>query len=377
MNSMMPVTGGYYQWVKRALGIRWAWYEGWWTWLYTFVDLAIYPVLFFTYASFLFPQIADYKIPICLIIIWSGAGFNILGIVPVGRISMLLSAVVVLPFIILFGIHISHSSFNLPSLSLKGIGFSSLGMGLYTVMWNFIGWDNITTYANEVNKPARTYLVSTFIAFLLTISVYFISVSAALSSGIDISVLNYKGFPAVGTIVAGKWLATIIAAGGMASALGLFSAVLLSISRVPRVMAEDNLLPQKLHSLHPRYNTPYISIIISAVIVSLMILWTFGDLLVIDITLYGGALLLEFISLVKFRILFPKEKRPFKIPLNVAGLCIMIVLPFGVYSMALVSALSEEGKMFAPALFALCALASGEVIWRIISWRRSKAATHR
>jgi amino acid transporter len=29
LNSMMPVTGGYYQWVKRALGIRWAWYEGW------------------------------------------------------------------------------------------------------------------------------------------------------------------------------------------------------------------------------------------------------------------------------------------------------------------------------------------------------------
>jgi amino acid transporter len=248
-------------------------------------------------------------------------------------------------------------------------------MGLYTVMWNFIGWDNITTYANEVNKPARTYLVSIFVAFLLTISVYFISVSTALSSGIDISVLNDKGFPAVGTIVAGHWLAMIIAAGGMASALGLFSAVLLSISRVPKVMAEDNLLPQKLHTLHPRYNTPYISIVISAVIVSLMILWTFGDLLVIDITLYGGALLLEFISLVKFRIIFPAEKRPFKIPLNVAGLCMMIALPFTVYSIALVSALSEEGKMFTPALFALGALASGEIIWRIISWRRSKAVS--
>src|SRR5215813_8700361 len=52
MNSMMPVAGGYYQWVKRAMGIRWAWYEGWWTWLYTFVDLAIYPVLFVKYVSF-------------------------------------------------------------------------------------------------------------------------------------------------------------------------------------------------------------------------------------------------------------------------------------------------------------------------------------
>src|ERR1043166_10312168 len=70
LNSMMPVTGGYYQWVKRALGIRWAWYEGWWTWLYTFVYLAIYPVLFVEYASFFFPEVTHYKIPVCLALIW-------------------------------------------------------------------------------------------------------------------------------------------------------------------------------------------------------------------------------------------------------------------------------------------------------------------
>src|SRR5437762_13686898 len=82
LNSMMPVTGGYYQWVKRALGIRWALYEGWWTWLYTFVDLAIYPVLFVTYLAYFFPQADTYKIPICLVVVWLSAGVNILGIVP-------------------------------------------------------------------------------------------------------------------------------------------------------------------------------------------------------------------------------------------------------------------------------------------------------
>jgi amino acid transporter len=70
LNSMMPVTGGYYQWVKRALGMRFAFYEGWWTWLYTFVDLAIYPVLFIEYGTYFFPEMEVYKIPICLIIIW-------------------------------------------------------------------------------------------------------------------------------------------------------------------------------------------------------------------------------------------------------------------------------------------------------------------
>jgi amino acid transporter len=372
LNSMMPVTGGYYQWVKRALGIRWAWYEGWWTWLYTFVDLAIYPVLFVEYASFLFPEIAQYKIPICLAIIWTGAGLNILGVVPVGKISMILSVTVVLPFLILFVINLSNHahSFHLPSLSLKGLGFSSLGMGLYTVMWNFIGWDNTTTYAEEVNKPVKTYLLSTFIAFGLTLFIYLVAVVTAISSGIDLAILGDEGFPMLGSMVAGQWLAVILAGGGMASALGLFSAVLLSVSRVPKVMADDQLLPQRLQTLHPKYNTPYVSIIVCASVVSIMILWTFGDLVIIDVTLYGAALFLEFVSLIIFRIKLPDAKRPFKIPLNITGLCLLILLPISVYCIALTSAFSIEGRMLKPALFALGALLSAEVIWRIIVWRK-------
>ena len=371
LNSMMPGNGGYYQWVKRALGIKWAWYEGWWTWLYTFVDLAIYPVLFVQYASFFFPEIAHLKIPICITIIWLGAGFNILGIIPVGRISLLLSAAVVTPFLILFGIHLWHQGrwIQVPAQSLKGIGFSSLGMGLYTVMWNFIGWDNVTTYADEVDKPVRNYFIAILIAFVLTFCIYAVAVTTALSSGIDLELLQQQGFPALGAIVAGKWLALLIAGGGMASALGLFSAVLLSISRIPEAMANDRLLPEKIRMLHPRFNTPYVSIIISAVIVSGMVLWTFGDLLIIDITLYGGALFLEFLSLVKFRIELPNEKRPFKIPLSTAGLCVLIMLPVAVYVIALSSALSMSNKMFAPALFAIAALLSAEVAWKIISWK--------
>ena len=373
LNSMMPVTGGYYQWVKKALGIRWAWYEGWWTWLYTFVDLAIYPVLFVEYASFFFPEIAHYKIPVCLGIIWLGAGLNILGIVPVGRVSLILSAAVITPFIILFIVFLSHhgGTLHIPELSFNKIGFSSLGMGLYTVMWNFIGWDNTTTYAEEVNKPVRTYLISTGIAFLTVFGIYFIAVLVAQNAGIGISLLNEHCFPALCTLVAGKWLAVLIAAGGMASAMGIFSAVLLSVSRVPEVMANDHLLPEKLHTLHPKYKTPYISIIVCAVIVSTMVFWTFGDLLIIDVTLYGAALFLEYISLIVFRLRFPDLHRPFKIPLNIAGLCVLILLPVAVYAVALSSAFMSSEKMLSPALFALGALISAELVWMVIRYRNS------
>ena len=368
LNSMMPVTGGYYQWVKRALGMRFAFYEGWWTWLYTFVDLAIYPVLFVEYLSFFFPGMEAYKIPLCLAIIWISAGLNILGIVPVGETSIFLAVIVLLPFLALFIIAFSHygGAISFPALSLKGIRFSSIGMALYTVMWNFIGWDNVTTYAAEVNRPVRTYLVSIGIAFVLIFTIYFLAVFTAQQSGIDFNSLNEEGFPALGLLIGGRWLGAMISLGGMASALGLFSAVLLSVSRVPKVMADDQLLPSKLHTVHPKFKTPYVSIIVCSAVVSVMILWTFADLLIIDVTVYGAALFLEFISLIVLRIKAPEEYRPFKIPLNIAGLCVMLLLPVGVFVIALSGAIAESGKRLMPVLFALGVLLTAEIVWRII-----------
>jgi amino acid transporter len=373
LNSMMPVTGGYYKWVKYALGTRWGFYEGWWTWLYTFVDLAIYPVLFVEYASFFFPGLEVYKAPVCLTVIWASAGLNILGIVPVGRVSLILGAIVLTPFIVLFGLAFYHHTGGLviPSPSLKGIAFPSLGMALYTVMWNCLGWDNTTTYAEEVEKPVRSYLVSMLVAFAMVIVVYFLVIWVAQLSGINATVLTDKGFPALGTLIGGHWLGALLALGGMASTLGIYAAVLLSVSRVPQVMSEDSLLPARINKLHSRFQTPYVSIIICSVIVSLMILWTFADLLIIDVTVYGAGLSLEYIALIKLRQSEPDTPRPFKIPLNITGLCLMLLLPVSVYFMALGGAFSSSEETIKPALFAICALLSAEVFWRILVWRKS------
>jgi amino acid transporter len=368
LNSMMPVTGGYYQWVKKALGLRFAFYEGWWTWLYTFVDLAIYPVLFVEYASYFFPGIEAYKIPICLIIIWAGAWLNILGVMPVGKTSLILSASVIAPFIILFiaAFTSHHVLFTMPHPSLSGMHFSALGLALFTVMWNFCGWDNTMTYAEEVKKPVQAYIKSTVAAFLIILIVYAITILTAQASGVDYKVLNDEGFPAVGSLIGGNWLGALLAAGGMASALGLFSGVLLSVSRVPKVMSDDKLLPKKLHSIHPKFKTPHISIIVCAAIVSIMILWTFTDLLIIDITLYGAGLFLEFISLIVLRKKMANANRPFKIKLNTAGLCILTFIPYSVYITALTGSFANGN--FDAALFAVVALLSAEIIWQIIVW---------
>lgn len=366
LNSMMPVTGGYYQWVKKAMGLRWAFYEGWWTWLYTFVDLAIYPVLFVTYASYIFPSIAAWQWPICILIIWTSALLNILGIVPVGKVSLTLGVIVITPFIILAGYYlVRHSQIHMPSLALHR-PLSDVGMGLYIILWNFIGWDNATTYAEEVSKPVISYLKSLLTAFVCIYLLYLITILICSVSGMDVNQLADEGFPALGNFIGGKWLANLIALGGMASALGLYSAVLLSVSRVPEVMAIDGLLPEKLTRLHKKFKTPYVSILACSVVVSFLVFWAFEELLVIDITLYGAALSLEFIALIIFRKTLPDLHRPFRINLGTTGLYFLFIPPLVIYLLAIWAAFRHSEKTLGSLLFAIGSLITGEIIWQIV-----------
>ena len=181
--------------------------------------------------------------------------------------------------------------------------------------------------------------------------------------------MNEQGYPALGVLAGGKWLGAALSVGGMASALGLYAAVLLSVSRVPQVMADDGLLPAKIHALHPKFKTPYISIIICATVVSFMILWSFQELIIIDVTLYGAGLFLEFITLIVLRIKAPDKPRPFRISLNTTWLCVMMLLPCGVFALALSGALTSEGTVLAPALFAVGALLSAEILWQLIRFK--------
>jgi amino acid transporter len=366
LNSMMPVEGGYYEWVKRGLGLSWAFFEGWWTWLYTFVDLAIYPVFFIEYAGYFFPQIEMYRTPVCLAIIWLNAALNIRGIVPVGRTALFLTAAVMFPFLILFFTGYLHPAI-IPAHAHAGM--NSLSMALFTIMWNFIGWDNATTYAGEVQRPIRSYLTAILLAFSGIYLFYLSLTYLAVHSGIPASELAEKGIPYLGTLIGGNSLGIMLAVGGMASMLGIFCAVLLSVSRVPAVMGKDKLLPKIFTNLHSKYQTPYISIIICAGIVSLLILRPLADLLIMDICLYTAGISLEFAALISLRKKAASEDRPFRIPLQKKGLIVMFLAPILVFGIALGGALGSSPEYRHAAFIAILAIISAPVMWFFIRRR--------
>ncbi len=375
LNSMMPAEGGYYKWVRRGMGERWAFYEGWWSWLYSFADMAIYPALAVTYISYFFPYLTEFRVPVCLTVVWVCALLNITGILNVGRISLTIGVIILIPFFILFYMAFTSGALNIaiPSPNLNGIGYSSLGMGIYTVMWNFIGWDNVTTYAGEVNRPVRSYLVSICISFALAFAVYFVTVLITINSGIDFLKLNDFGFPLLSEKIGGPFLGALTATGGLAMAYGVFSAVMLSISRVPAAMATDNLMPHFLCKLHPRFNTPYLAIIICAAAVSCLVVFSLPELIVIDVLLYGAGLFLEFIALLALRIKEPDAPRPFKIPLNTMMLTVMVSAPAIVFMFALYGIIANSGGHYAMFLVAFAALLSAEAVWLAIKRIRTSS----
>ena len=101
----------------------------------------------------------------------------------------------------------------------------------------------------------------------------------------------------------------------------------------------------------------------------MMVAWSFEEVLIIDVIIYGAGLFLEYISLIKLRMREPGTYRPFKIPLNITGLCLMTLIPLTVYVVALSGVLSSDEGGIKPAIFAICILLTAEVAWRIVRWR--------
>src|SRR3954449_11045319 len=76
--SMLPLEGGYYRWVQRAFGPFWAFQNGWLTWMYSLVDMAIYPKLFVTYLAYFKPTLSPLAVWVVgLVVIWGATALNL------------------------------------------------------------------------------------------------------------------------------------------------------------------------------------------------------------------------------------------------------------------------------------------------------------
>jgi amino acid transporter len=133
-----------------------------------------------------------------------------------------------------------------------------------------------------------------------------------------------------------------VVAGGMLSAFGMYSALCLSYSRLPAVLADDGYLPRALARRFARSGTPWVAVLASSLAWMLTLGLSFERLVSLDILLYGTSLLLEFVALVVLRIREPDLARPFRVPGGIVAAAALGVGPIGLLGFALVKNAHEE-----------------------------------
>jgi len=232
-------------------------------------------------------------------------------------------------------------------------------------MWNYMGWDNASTIAQEVDQPQRNYPRAMLSSAVTVMCVYMLPLGAVWMTGIPAERFSTGAWVDAAMLLGGPVLALMVVLAGSLDGLGTFNALTLSLTRLPYAMAEDGLLP-KILSKRWANGVPWVSVLACSVGWALALGFTFERLISIDLVLYGAALVLEFMALVVLRVKEPGLMRPFRVPGGFWGAVALGLGPTVLIGWALWAARGERvGGL--PALdFAAIVAAAGPLVYWLI-----------
>jgi len=194
-------------------------------------------------------------------------------------------------------------------------GFAGLMSGAAIVFFAFIGFDAVSTTAEETRNPQRDMPIG-IIASLIICTVLYVLMSAVLT-GIKKYTVYTGDAAAVATAFASKpWAQALVSAGALAGTTSVLLVFQLGQPRICMAMARDGLLPQYFAKIHPRFRTPHVTTIWTGVVVGVVAMVTnIGDLA--DLTNIGTlfAFILVCLGVNMLRRVAPERPRPFRVPL--------------------------------------------------------------
>ena len=202
-----------------------------------------------------------------------------------------------------------------PSEGWLHYGWSGILGGGALVFFAYIGFDAVSTAAQETRNPKRDLPIG-ILGSLAICTVLYIVVSAILTG-----LVSYKQLGVMAPIVVGiqatpfRWLAWVVELGAVLGLASVMLVMLLGQSRVFYSMSKDGLLPEVFSRVHPRFRTPHIITMLTGVVVAIV-----AGLLPIRVlaTMVNIGTLLAFVivsaSVIVLRIKRPDLPRPFKTP---------------------------------------------------------------
>ena len=325
--SAIPAEGGFYIWVRRALGPFWGYQGGWLSLSASVFDMAIYPAIFVLYLGKFSPGLTAgwYGYAWSLAVVVLCCAWNLRGAPAVGEDSMGLFALLLAPFVVFVILGLWRGLTLHPQVQWGGPGLGTgLGLGaesgfstaVLVAMWNYMGWDNASTVAQEVENPQRNYPRAMILSTILVAITYILPLAAMALAGLSADSFSTGDWTTAaralgGTGLVGAGLGLAVVAGGAISGVGMFNALVMSYTRLPMAMAEDGMLPRVVARRNKR-GVPWVSVLLCGLAWAMALKLPFERLISIDLILYGTSLLLEFVALVVLRIREPNLARPFK-----------------------------------------------------------------
>ncbi|HEY6308635.1 MAG TPA: APC family permease [Candidatus Angelobacter sp.] len=339
LSAAMPEEGGFYVWVRRAMGPFWGFQEAWLSLVASIFDMAIYPSLFVAYLGKLFPAateghrgivIAGCLVLVCLL-------WNLFGAKAVGNSSVTVGVLLLSPFVVLTLFALVRHVNVVAAPLVKGDFLA----GVLVAMWNYMGWDNAATVANEVENPQKTYPRVMLLALAAIFLSYVIPLTAVWRTHIPQDVWNNGSWASIAGMVVGPWLGVVLVATAMLAEFSSFNSLVMSYCHLPVAMAEDGHLP-RMFTRKLKSGAPWVSILVLGLAWGLSLGLPFSRLIMLDILLYGASLVLEFAALAVLRVREPALARPFRVPGGLWGAILVGVGPTGLLVIALVKNYNEH-----------------------------------
>ncbi len=269
--SRVSLTGGPYAYVERAFGGAAGFFIGWLLWVTGTIATAAVATIFADSAQRLSPVLASYPARVALIVaIFAIVGaINVRGVQFGARLNMASTIIKLTPLALLIVV----GFFSIDTANLKwetAPSAADLSRSSVFLIFAFAGIESAMVPSGEVRDPARTVPRAVLLA-LLIVAVFYILVQVT-AQGIIGPSLSGRGAPLADAagIVMGPFGAALLAGTVVLSTFGYLCGMILAIPRALFAFARDGVLPGALASVHPKFHTPWIAIIVQSLIAMLL-----------------------------------------------------------------------------------------------------------
>ena len=328
VSSRFEDTGGPYIYARAAFGQGVAFEIGWLIWLARLTAFGANCNLLVNYLTYFWPAASQpgFRAAIIVAVVTVLAVINLVGIRQAAIVSNIFTIGKLIPILIfiavgLFFLNRSAFAFGPPP------GSGAFSQSVLLLVYAFTGFEMATIPAGEVKNPQKNLPYALLIA-IAVVGVFYILIQIVCVGTLPELAQSQKPLADAGVRFLGVLGGTIISAGAIISITGNLNILMLSGSRVPFAMAEQKQLPSVIGRVHSSFSTPYIAIVITAIV---MLVLTLRSSFVQALTISAIARLVTYgATCLALPILRRAEGSPalFKLPLGniVPGLSLVLIV---------------------------------------------------